>query len=240
VALLTGMPAFAGVTFTEKATLKSVRSPAVSSLFSHRCCSRVQQAHLSPRRLGDQHELDHTAAVRIEASQRGFCARLWPITCPVQASHRVPRVVLVARQGHAKRSSHCPLTAQRLNPHHRLCTTARAADARRSVQYKSARAAQQEAQSLPNPADKAKSALPSISLPSLPSFGGGDSGEPKKSGPGPAGPQFEFDTQSLWPLGLVAVGGALFALPKIDKGFDKMFETAWVKARYSLASLRAI
>ena len=44
-------------------------------------------------------------------------------------------------------------------------------------------------------------------------------------------PQLKFDTQSLWPLGLVAAPAALFGLSKIDPGTEKIFETGWVKAR---------
>lgn len=50
-------------------------------------------------------------------------------------------------------------------------------------------------------------------------------------------PQLKFDTQSLWPLGLVAAPAALFGLSKIDAGTEKLFETGWVKARPSPPSL---
>ena len=35
-----------------------------------------------------------------------------------------------------------------------------------------------------------------------------------------------FNVQALWPLGVVAAGGALFALGKVDQGFADLFDNA--------------
>lgn len=35
-----------------------------------------------------------------------------------------------------------------------------------------------------------------------------------------------FNVQALWPLGVVAAGGALFALTKVDQGFADLFDNA--------------
>lgn len=41
-----------------------------------------------------------------------------------------------------------------------------------------------------------------------------------------------FNVQALWPLGVVAAGGALFALAKVDSGFADLFDNA-VKVRHT-------
>jgi len=57
----------------------------------------------------------------------------------------------------------------------------------------------------------------------------GKSAEPKaeavKSEPQDEAPD-TFNVQALWPLGVVAAGGALFALAKVDKGFADLFDNA--------------
>jgi hypothetical protein len=45
-----------------------------------------------------------------------------------------------------------------------------------------------------------------------------------------ASPQPSFNTQSLWPLGVIACGGALYGAQKIDPGMEDLFENA-VKVR---------
>jgi hypothetical protein len=47
----------------------------------------------------------------------------------------------------------------------------------------------------------------------------------------------QFNTQALWPLGLVAVPAGLYALSKVDPGTAKLFEQGWVKVSCFFLSL---
>jgi len=51
------------------------------------------------------------------------------------------------------------------------------------------------------------------------------------------GPNIEV--QSLWPLGVIASGGALFAISKVDKGFANILNNVAVKVRDRLAASRS-
>jgi hypothetical protein len=74
-------------------------------------------------------------------------------------------------------------------------------------------AAVQEKKGIPDPKSKAKKEKPAEAVAAK---------EPEPE----AGEVDGLNVQSLWPLGIVAAGGSLFALYKVDPGMKQFFENA--------------